>query len=183
MLCFVCFVIFKGCCYYCHAGTEIATVSLASLRDLWPGIWARGPMVSQVSFLLMHIRIPEEAFKAWILKKSHSKCLERSVYSPFLLEYRSQSILCLLETSSVPLRKFCCAIPCINYCYPIIPGDIPQKLHVIRPDFFFQTLYNDYNKTVLLCFGYLSLCIGCMKQQRQKQSIWCSTEMNCNSDD
>lgn len=41
----------KGCCYYCHVGAETATVPLASLGNLWAGIRAGGPMVSQVSSL------------------------------------------------------------------------------------------------------------------------------------
>lgn len=43
----------KGCGYYCHAGAETATVSLASLWNLRAGVWARGPMVSQVGSLLV----------------------------------------------------------------------------------------------------------------------------------
>ena len=46
----------KGCRYYCHAGAETATVSLASLWNLWAGVRARGPMVSQVISLLVCAR-------------------------------------------------------------------------------------------------------------------------------
>lgn len=46
----------KGCGYYCHAGAETATVSLASLWNLRAGVRPRGPMVSQVGSLLVCAR-------------------------------------------------------------------------------------------------------------------------------
>ena len=75
--CFNC----KDCCYYCYAGTKTATVSLASHWDLWARVRARGPMVSQVSSLPVHIKISEETSKC--MDQNHSKGLERRVCSPF----------------------------------------------------------------------------------------------------
>lgn len=71
----------KDCCYHCHAGTKTATVSLASLWDLWAGVRAGGPMVSQVSSLPAHLKIPEETSKC--MDQSNSNGLERRVCSPF----------------------------------------------------------------------------------------------------
>lgn len=65
----------KGCCYYCHAGTETASVPLASLGNLWAGVWAGGPMVSQVSSLGVCACTDPTRRTLWLLIKSLSSGL------------------------------------------------------------------------------------------------------------
>lgn len=76
----VCLVLFdwvfysKGCCYHCHAGEETSKVSLASLWDLWQGVWARGSMVSQVSSLLVCARKdPRRRIQEVDVNKKHDR--------------------------------------------------------------------------------------------------------------
>lgn len=146
----------KGCRYYCHAGAETATLSLASLWNLWAGVWARRPMVSQVSSLLVcACKDPRRRIQCMGANKEPfqwpgEECLESfpsRIQTPIcFLSVIDRQALFLSESSAVQFLVKSADV----FLSSSHSRQTPEIAWVIRPEFFFQTSYNDYHKASLL---------------------------------
>lgn len=125
-------------------------MSLASLWNLWAGVWARGPMVSQVNSLLvcahkddrrriqcMDVNKEPSQWPGEECLESFPVCFLSVIDRQALFPSERSALQFLVKSTDVFLSSS-------------HKRQIPEIAWVIRPEFFFQTSYNEYHKASLL---------------------------------